>query len=145
MAENTTAMLDFGVEPSQPETRWFSPYGCVVYYADRVEVFVGGALVASYEPSDRGMRNVMWVILAQEPRTLLVLAAPECSEPARLHVLIHGPLPLQPRAKSRHGNLFFLFFKSGHHKHSSIALAISSKDKPRSLAVLRACIALYSS
>lgn len=75
MVETVTAMLAFAPVASQTETRWFSPYGCVVYHGDRIEVFVGGTLVASYEPSDRGMRNLMLCMLAQEPRVRKVRLA----------------------------------------------------------------------
>lgn len=74
MVETAPAMLAFAPVPSQAETRWFSPYGCV-HHGDRVEVFVGGALVASYEPSDRRMRNVMLCLLAEGSRVRKVRLA----------------------------------------------------------------------
>ena len=52
-------------------SRWFSGQGCVVHRPGRVEVFVGGSLIGSYEPDDRGARNVVLVGLAQDPKAHL--------------------------------------------------------------------------
>jgi hypothetical protein len=50
-----------------PGTRWFSSNGCVVWRDERVEVVVGGTLIASFAPGDRGARNVALVGLADDP------------------------------------------------------------------------------
>ena len=69
-------MIPAGVQSLLPpdtdrSTRWFSAKACVVHRPDRVEVFVAGSLIASYEPSDRGARNVAVVGLAQDPHVHL--------------------------------------------------------------------------
>lgn len=46
-------------------TRYFSATGCVIEYADRREVFVGGSLLGVFTPDDTAMRNMMIVVTAQ--------------------------------------------------------------------------------
>jgi len=54
---------------SQPGVRWFWPRGNVVDRDGVTQVYVGGALLGWFEPSDRdrGRRNVLLVTLAKEP------------------------------------------------------------------------------
>lgn len=55
---------------SQPGTRWFCRYGCVVEGDGMNRVFIGDTLLGEYDPRDRdlGARNIMLVMLAQEPK-----------------------------------------------------------------------------
>ena len=57
------------IATSIPNTRWFAPYGCVVEREGVSQVFVGGTLIAQFEPDDRdrGPRNVIIVTLAKVP------------------------------------------------------------------------------
>lgn len=52
----------------RPKTRWFSATGGVVEYADRREVFVGGALIASFAHGDRVQRDLAIVALTRDGR-----------------------------------------------------------------------------
>ena len=54
----------------QPGTRWFCRYGCVVDGDGVNRVFIGDRLLGEYDPRDRnlGPRNIMLVMLAQEPK-----------------------------------------------------------------------------
>jgi hypothetical protein len=54
---------------SQPGTRWFCRYGCVVEGDGVNRVFIGDTLLGEYDPRDRdlGPRNIVLVMLAQEP------------------------------------------------------------------------------
>lgn len=55
--------------------RSFSSYGYVVTRGGRVEVIVGGALIAAYDKGDTAMRDVVVAGLAQGPRARLDLLA----------------------------------------------------------------------
>jgi hypothetical protein len=57
------------IATSIPNTRWFAPYGCVVDREGVSQVFVGGTLIAQFDPDDRdrGPRNVIIVTLAKVP------------------------------------------------------------------------------
>jgi len=54
----------------QPGTRWFCRYGCVVEGDGVNRVFIGDTLLGEYDPRDRdlGPRNIVLVMLAQEPK-----------------------------------------------------------------------------
>ena len=68
----TAARVPFLFVPdADRSSRWFSAQGCVVCHADLVEVFVGGSLIGTYAPGDRGARNVILVGLARDPRVHL--------------------------------------------------------------------------
>lgn len=68
----TTAPLTPSLLPSESSShRWFSSIGCVVHGADRVEVFVGGTLIASFAPDDQDSRNVALIGLAEDPKAHL--------------------------------------------------------------------------
>ena len=56
---------------NRSSVRWFSSHGCVVHTDDCVSVYVGGSLIGSYSPQDRGARNVILVGLAGDPRAHL--------------------------------------------------------------------------
>lgn len=57
------------VEPDPvPRRRWFSERGCVEHHDDRMDVFVGGSLVATFTAKERGARNVILVGLSSDPR-----------------------------------------------------------------------------
>ncbi len=47
------------------KTRYFSASGCVIEYADRREVFVGGSLLGVFTADDTAMRNMMIVVSAR--------------------------------------------------------------------------------
>jgi len=51
--------------------RWFSSIGSVRYADARIEVFVGGSLIGSFERGDRGARNVLVVGLSLDPNAHL--------------------------------------------------------------------------
>lgn len=53
---------------SSPNVRWFSGRGCVVRTEEGSEVWVGGTLVGSFGPRDRGVRNALLVGLAEDPK-----------------------------------------------------------------------------
>jgi hypothetical protein len=55
---------------SQPRTRWFCRYGCVVEGDGVNRVFIGDTLLGEYDPRDRdlGARNIVLVMLAQQPK-----------------------------------------------------------------------------
>lgn len=55
------------VEASLPGIRSFSERGCVQRGNGRVEVFVGGNLIASYTERDRATRNATLIGLAADP------------------------------------------------------------------------------
>lgn len=59
------------VEIDLPGIGWFSPWGCVQQHHGRVEVFVGGSLIASFEERDRATRNATLVGLAADPHVHL--------------------------------------------------------------------------
>lgn len=54
---------------AQSDVEWFWRHGCVVERDGIKDVFVGGALIGSFDPKDRdrGRRNVLIVTLAKEP------------------------------------------------------------------------------
>lgn len=54
-----------------PGQVWFSRSGCVVRRDGRVEVFVDGSLLASYEECETGIRNVLLVMLAKKEAVVL--------------------------------------------------------------------------
>jgi transposase-like protein len=66
---NTPAMLPL-VAP-EPSATWFSNHGCVTEREGRRVVFVGGTLIGSFGPRERGARNVMLVGLAADPKIRL--------------------------------------------------------------------------
>lgn len=72
------------IASSQPGTRWFCRYGCVVEGDGVNRVFIGDTLLGEYDPRDRdlGPRNIVLVMLAQEPKIHLghLAAAFEISE-----------------------------------------------------------------
>jgi hypothetical protein len=70
MSAETTPMLPH-VEVQQPGIDWFSSWGAVQRAGGRVEVFVGGSLVASFEEHDRATRNATVVGLASDARVHL--------------------------------------------------------------------------
>jgi transposase len=47
---------------------WFSDNGCVVWYPDEVEVFVGGTLISRFAPEDLETRNLTLIGLARDPK-----------------------------------------------------------------------------
>jgi len=53
------------------QTTWFSSVGGVYREGDRCQVFVGGSLVGEFGPDDVGLRNVLVVGLASDPRAHL--------------------------------------------------------------------------
>jgi hypothetical protein len=53
------------------QTTWFSSVGCVYREGDRCQVFVGGSLIGEFGPDDVGLRNVLVVGLAADPRAHL--------------------------------------------------------------------------
>jgi len=57
--------LDTHTSPAQT---WFSRNGFVLRSGGRVEVLVGGTLVASFDEGDTGSRNVVLVLLTQDPK-----------------------------------------------------------------------------
>lgn len=67
MRDTTTGKLPFVMQPEQ-DIRWFCPSGYVHHTPDRIEVFVGGLLIGSYSPSDRGMRNLLLYALSSDER-----------------------------------------------------------------------------
>ena len=70
MLAGATPMLPH-VEVDHPGIRWFSTWGCVQRHRGRVEVFVGGSLIASFEERDRATRNATLVGLAADPHVHL--------------------------------------------------------------------------
>jgi hypothetical protein len=58
------------IATSQPGTRWFCRYGCVVEGDGVNRVFIGDTLLGEYDPRGRdlGPRNIVLVMLAQEPK-----------------------------------------------------------------------------
>jgi len=64
-----TATLPGLIDPT-PRTRWFGLGGCVYRREDGVvEVFVGGMLLGAFGPDDVASRNVVLVLLVEDPRT----------------------------------------------------------------------------
>jgi hypothetical protein len=59
------------VPMQQPGIVWFSAWGAVQRGGRRVDVFVGGSLVASFDEHDRAARNVAVVGLAADPHAQL--------------------------------------------------------------------------
>jgi len=51
-----------------PAQSWFSRNGYVLRSGGRIEVLVGESLIASFEEGDTGSRNVVLVLLAQDPK-----------------------------------------------------------------------------
>ena len=70
MSDEATPMLPH-VEVQPPGIRWFSAWGAVQRMGDRVEVFVGGSLIASFDEDDRATRNATVVGLATDPHVHL--------------------------------------------------------------------------
>jgi hypothetical protein len=60
METHDTASL-LPIANSQPGTRWFCQYGCVVEVDGVNRVFVGDTLLGEYDPRDRdrGARNIL--------------------------------------------------------------------------------------
>ena len=71
IAASVLTLLPIEVIQGDPSTRWFGARGCVVHEPERVSVFLGGSLIGSYEPRDRGTRNVILVGLAGDDRVHL--------------------------------------------------------------------------
>lgn len=71
MPNNRTRMLDLPQDETADSTRWFMAYGCVVHGPDRCEVYVGGTLIGHFRPEQVGVRNLLMVGLAQEPKIRL--------------------------------------------------------------------------
>ncbi len=67
----STAALMLPLPASDSAVRWFSARGCVVERDGRCEVFVGGTLVGEFGPEETGVRNVLLVGLAADPRAHL--------------------------------------------------------------------------
>lgn len=67
LAEGTVPRLP--IANPQPDTEWFWRHGCVVELGGLKHVFVGGALIGTFDPDDhdRGERNLLLVNLAKEP------------------------------------------------------------------------------
>ena len=65
MAQMALAVLESSDEMSY---RYFSAHACVFVDGDRRLVFVGGALVSSYEISDKATRNAVMVKLCEDPK-----------------------------------------------------------------------------
>ena len=64
------AQPDLLNEPSRGEThtKWFSDSGCVVDRGARIDVLVWGTLIGSFEKGEVGMRNLVLVTLAANPK-----------------------------------------------------------------------------
>jgi len=59
-------IVSFDSSPSNKgKTRYFSSTGCVVEYADRRDVFVGGSLIGTFTPDDRATCNMLLVAAAK--------------------------------------------------------------------------------
>lgn len=56
------------VTTTDDNVRWFSAVGCVIYRPDEAEVFVGGTLIGTFGAKDVGLRNLLLVGLAKDPR-----------------------------------------------------------------------------
>lgn len=58
------------IAETAPEThedvRWFTLGGCVVHYADHIEVFVAGTLIGRFEPREVAARNLLLVGLSED-------------------------------------------------------------------------------
>jgi hypothetical protein len=54
-----------------PHVRWFCAGGCVEDGDGEANVYVGGTLIGTFGPQDRGLRNVLLVGLASDPGTHL--------------------------------------------------------------------------
>jgi len=67
---DTASSRSLPIANFHPETRWFCRYGCVVERDGVNRVFIGDTLLGEYDPRDRdlGPRNIMLVMLAQEPK-----------------------------------------------------------------------------
>lgn len=59
----------------QPQLSWFSASGAIQRAAGRVDVFVGGSLIASFDEDDRATRNITVVGLAADPQVHLTRLA----------------------------------------------------------------------
>lgn len=72
--ETHDAASSLPIASSQTRTRWFCRYGCVVAGEGANQVFIGDTLLGKYDPRDRdlGTRNILLVMLAQEPKIHLV-------------------------------------------------------------------------
>ncbi len=64
------AQMAFAVSDSTHEAgyRYFSAHGCIFVDGSRRLVFVGGALVGSYDVGDKAMRNAILVKLSEDPK-----------------------------------------------------------------------------
>lgn len=67
MGRHTALTLSLA-DTTEQHIRWFSATGCVVSGPTLTEVFVGGTLIGAFGPKDVGIRNVLLVGLASEPR-----------------------------------------------------------------------------
>jgi predicted ArsR family transcriptional regulator len=67
------AQMAFAVSnsPHAAGYRYFSAHGCVFVEGSRRCVFVGGALVGSYDVGDKAMRNAILVKLSEDPKVHL--------------------------------------------------------------------------
>ena len=71
MTEAGQATLELVDAERTLQTTWFSSVGCVYREGDRCQVFVGGSLIGEFGPDDVGLRNVLVVGLAADPRAHL--------------------------------------------------------------------------
>ena len=71
MTEAGQATLELVDAERTLQTTWFSSVGCVYREGDRCQVFVGGSLIGEFGPDDVGLRNVLVVGLASDPRAHL--------------------------------------------------------------------------
>ncbi len=71
IAASVLTLLPTEIIEGDRSTRWFSERGCVVHEAEKVSVYVGGSLIGSYAPRDRGARNLILVGLASDERAHL--------------------------------------------------------------------------
>lgn len=55
------------IEPVPSSTRWFARSGCVIERGDHKDVFLGGTLIASFEPADTAVRNAILIALSSDP------------------------------------------------------------------------------
>lgn len=69
LATDTGTVWKLPLPNPQPGVRWFWPRGNVVDRDGMTQVYIGGALLGWFDPSDRdrGRRNVLLVTLAKEP------------------------------------------------------------------------------
>jgi hypothetical protein len=74
MSTETIPMLS-RVEVQQPHLQWFSAWGATQRAGGRVDVFVGGSLIAGFDEDDRATRNITVVGLAADPHVHLARLA----------------------------------------------------------------------